>query len=37
MGGIDSARTTGTLTDLRTQLTGHQHIRAVADFLAYAA
>ncbi|MFF8381646.1 transcriptional regulator [Streptomyces sp. NPDC015661] len=37
MGGIDSARTTGTLADLRGQLTGHRHIRAVADFLDYAA
>ncbi|MFJ4689260.1 transcriptional regulator [Streptomyces sp. NPDC088789] len=37
MGGIDSARATGTLTELRGQMTGHQHIPAVADFLSYAA
>ncbi|MCZ0211330.1 transcriptional regulator [Streptomyces sp. UMAF16] len=37
MGGVDSARSTSTLTELRTQLTGHQHIPAVADFLNYAA
>lgn len=37
MGGVDSARTTGTLAELRGQLTGHRHIRAVADFLDYAA
>ncbi|MFI5744176.1 hypothetical protein ACIA9I_38195 [Streptomyces anulatus] len=37
MGGVDSARTTSTLAELRSQLTGHRHIRVVADFLAYAA
>ncbi|GAA3233211.1 MFS transporter [Streptomyces filipinensis] len=37
MGGIDSARTTSTLDELRGQLTGHRHVPAVADFLNYAA
>ncbi|MFI5987314.1 transcriptional regulator [Streptomyces sp. NPDC051555] len=37
MGGVDSARTTSTLTELRGQLAGHRHIPAVAEFLAYAA
>lgn len=37
MGGIDSARSTSTLGELRGQLSGHRHIPAVADFLDYAA
>ena len=37
MGGIDSARTTSTLEELRGQLAGHRHIPAVRDFLDYAA
>ncbi|MFD8915552.1 transcriptional regulator [Streptomyces sp. NPDC059575] len=37
MGGVDSARTTHTLEELRAQLDGHRHIPAVADFLDYAA
>ncbi|MFJ8475203.1 transcriptional regulator [Kitasatospora sp. NPDC094011] len=37
MGGIDSARATSTLEDLREQFTGHQHIPAVRDFLDYVA
>ncbi|MEU7022341.1 transcriptional regulator [Streptomyces sp. NPDC046203] len=37
MGGIDSARTTSTFAELRTQLASHQRIPAVADFLDYAA
>ncbi|GAA3386359.1 transcriptional regulator [Streptomyces racemochromogenes] len=37
MGGIDSARTTGTLQELRAQLADHQHIPTVRDFLDYAA
>ncbi|MEV7124009.1 transcriptional regulator [Kitasatospora griseola] len=37
MGGIDSARATNTLEDLRRHLAGHQHIPAVRDFLDYAA
>lgn len=37
MGGIDSARTTGTLGELRGLLAGHQHIPTVRDFLDYAA
>ncbi|WP_433241497.1 hypothetical protein ACQPYK_36330 [Streptosporangium sp. CA-135522] len=36
MGGIDSARTTSTLEELRGQLAGHQHIPTVRDFLDYA-
>ncbi|MGV9322543.1 transcriptional regulator [Streptomyces sp. NPDC003660] len=37
MGGVDSARTTTTLTELRGHLADHRHIPAVADFLDYAA
>ncbi|MFE9659279.1 transcriptional regulator [Streptomyces sp. NPDC005955] len=37
MGGVDSARTTSTLRDLRGHFAGHQHIRDVRDFLDYAA
>ncbi len=37
MGGVDSARTTSALTELRGQLTGHQHVPAVANFLDFAA
>ncbi|WP_051806436.1 hypothetical protein [Streptomyces sp. NRRL F-2747] len=37
MGGIDSARTTGTLEELRAQLADHQHIPTVRNFLDYAA
>ncbi len=36
MGGVDSARTTHTLDELRGQLDGHRRIPAVADFLNYA-
>ncbi|MEU9348968.1 hypothetical protein AB0D74_48005 [Streptomyces sp. NPDC048278] len=37
MGGIDSARTTGTLAELRGQPTGRRHIPAVAELLNYSA
>ncbi|GHE14817.1 transcriptional regulator [Streptomyces alanosinicus] len=37
MGGVDSARTTDTLTELREGLSSHQDVPAVRDFLAYAA
>ncbi|GAB2711497.1 hypothetical protein GCM10010442_34490 [Kitasatospora kifunensis] len=37
MGGIDSARATSTIEQLRGQLTGHQHIPTVRDFLDYVA
>ncbi|KOY59208.1 hypothetical protein [Streptomyces sp. XY332] len=37
MGGIDSARTTSTLQELRAQLADHQHIPTARDFPDYAA
>ncbi|MCX4461454.1 MULTISPECIES: hypothetical protein [unclassified Streptomyces] len=37
MGGVDSARTTSTLTELRQGLGSHRHISTVRDFLDYAA
>ncbi|MFJ6216745.1 transcriptional regulator [Streptomyces sp. NPDC092296] len=37
MGGIDSARATDALEELRGQFAGHQHIPAVRAFLDYAA
>jgi hypothetical protein len=33
MGGVQSARTTGTLADLHTALTRHRRLPPVADFL----
>ncbi|WP_405558507.1 hypothetical protein [Streptomyces sp. NBC_01171] len=37
MGGVDSARTTTTLTELRGHLADYRHVPAVADFLDCAA
>ncbi|MEU5444596.1 transcriptional regulator [Streptomyces griseofuscus] len=37
MGGVDSARSTSTLADLRTQLRQHRHVPLVAEFLSISA
>ncbi|MBO0819252.1 MAG: hypothetical protein J2P26_00215 [Nocardiopsaceae bacterium] len=37
MGGVESARATDTLTELRASLTEHRTVPAVAEFLDYAA
>ncbi|MCX4752531.1 transcriptional regulator [Kitasatospora purpeofusca] len=37
MGGVDSARSTSTLGDLRTQLRRHRHVPTVAEFLSISA
>lgn len=36
MGGVDSARTTGTLAELRDHLNDHRHVPTVREFLDYA-